>query len=162
MSTNVRLHLCDSTRRQHTNYCSVVRNRRQLRHGSQQQTIITMVFRKQTSTHTPAGSVAAAVSSACPAGSIAADIAALDSGKAVSAYRILTFSTPGGYIAARIDTVDYVPGIRQGARLLWCISWANIMATSWSACCGSGIKQQIPGLFFPEIPRLRIFYASIR
>ena len=132
-STNVSLHLCYSTRRQHTNYCSVVQNRRQLRHGSQQQTIITMVVGKQTSTHTPAGSVAAAVSSACPAGSIAADISVLDSVKAFGALRNLTFSTPRG-----VHRSEGRYG-RQCAwskpRRVWCTLWANIMATSCSACC---------------------------
>ena len=161
-TTNVSLHLCYSTRRQHTNYCSVVQNRRQLRHGSQQQTIITMVVGKQTSTHSPAGSPAAAASSACPAINIAADIAVLDSGEAVSALLILTFSTPGGYMAARVDTVDNVPGKSQGARLLWCTSWANTMATACSARCGSGVKQQVPGIFISRVPPLEDFYTLIR
>ena len=76
-----------------------------------------MVVGQQTPTHSPAESFSAVVSAACPADCTAADIVVLDSRKPVSA--LLTFSTAVGCIAARVDTVDNVPGTRQGALLMW-------------------------------------------
>ena len=71
------------------------------------------VVGQQTPNHISTGSSGATASSACPAVSIAAGIAVLDSDKAVTA---LGFSTAGGGIAARVDTVDNVSGYHQRAR----------------------------------------------